>query len=130
MTESKNINEKCAFKPEATRINSGNINDNKYEELRRNYEEEMKKLETSYRDVQSIQEAEHDRFIQEIDKVLVEKENEIDEAKNEIASFKQQLKKFKILISDCDKEKEDLQKTILNMSTENEELNKNLENLV
>ena len=90
----------------------------------------MKKLETSFREVQLSKEAEHDRFIQEVDKILVEKETEIEEAKKEITSLTYQVKKLKTIISDYDKEKDDLQKTIFQMSSENEEINKNYENNV
>lgn len=125
---SRGPNEKYTFKLEG--MNSKTNIDNKCEDVRKYYEEEMKKLENSYREVQKNQELEHEKFIQEIDKVLVEKENEIDEARNEISELKIQLKKLKNIFSDYEREKDDLQKTILQMGSENEEMNKNLEQIV
>ncbi len=126
---SRGANEKSTFKLEGM-MNSKTNFDSKYEDLKKHYEEEMKKLENSYREVQKNQEIEHEKFIQEIDKVLVEKENEIDESKNEISDLKSQLKKMKNIFSDSEREKDDLQKTILQMGTENEEINRNYEQLV
>ena len=122
-----NNNDKCAFKLEAS---SNKSNESKFEQMRNHYEEEMKKLENSYREVQITQEAEHEKFIQEIDKVLLEKENEIEESKIEISELKQQYKKMKNTINDNEKEKDDLQKTILQMNGDNEEINKNYEQIV
>lgn len=129
-TSKQNIDEKCVFKLEGNLNKNRDVNEIKSIEIRTYYEEEMKKLETSYREVQLSKEAEHDRFIQEVDKILVEKETEIEEAKKEITSLTYQVKKLKTIISDYDKEKDDLQKTIFQMSNENEEINKNYENNV
>ena len=129
-TSKQNIDEKCVFKLEGNLNKNRDVNEIKSIEIRTYYEEEMKKLETSYREVQLSKEAEHDRFIQEVDKILVEKETEIEEAKKEITSLTYQVKKLKTIISDYDKEKDDLQKTIFQMSSENEEINKNYENNV
>ena len=129
-TSKQNIDEKCVFKLEGNLNKNRDVNEIKSIEIRTYYEEEMKKLETSFREVQLSKEAEHDRFIQEVDKILVEKETEIEEAKKEITSLTYQVKKLKTIISDYDKEKDDLQKTIFQMSNENEEINKNYENNV
>ena len=129
-TSKQNIDEKCVFKLEGNLNKNRDVNEIKSIEIRTYYEEEMKKLETSFREVQLSKEAEHDRFIQEVDKILVEKETEIEEAKKEITSLTYQVKKLKTIISDYDKEKDDLQKTIFQMSSENEEINKNYENNV
>ena len=83
-TSKQNIDEKCVFKLEGNLNKNRDVNEIKSIEIRTYYEEEMKKLETSFREVQLSKEAEHDRFIQEVDKILVEKETEIEEAKKKL----------------------------------------------
>ena len=97
---------------------SSEISNSAIEEIKEKCAEEIKKLENFYEEVLQNRIAEHENILQEIDKVLAEKENEIDTITNEKLGFKEKIALLNDMLTDGTKEKEDIQKSLIELTNQ------------
>ena len=110
------------------RKKNNNKNDkNEENEKEDNFKEQLKKLESFYENLIKNKSKEFEGILQKVDGIIYEKENQIETLNEQVSNLTQINKEQSDNISDLIKEKEDLQRSVLDLTTKiNEnELNNN-----
>ena len=106
-------------------------NDEKNNEIKKitnNYKNQIKKLEKFYENIMKAKSEEYENFLKKVDNILYDKETEIDKLTEEIKTLNNTIKKQKYDIEDISKERDDLQKSVFDLTTQVQEQKELLEN--
>jgi len=96
----------------------------------RNYKEELKKLEDFYEQMIKNKDLEYEKILIQVDNELSEKENENEEIKNKNSEITNKYNILVDLLKDYEAEKEDSQKSIIELTNKLEENKKASQNIV
>ena len=93
-----------------------------------NYKTQIKKLEKFYENIMKAKSEEYENFLKKVDNILYDKETEIDKLTEEIKSKNNIIKKQKDDIDDISKERDELQKSVVDLTSKVEEQKELFEN--
>ena len=112
-----------------TERKNNSINDNlEIKKITNNFKNQIKKLEKFYENIMKAKSEEYENFLKKIDNILYDKETEIDKLTEEIKSKNIIIKRQKDDIDDISKERDELQKSVLDLTTKVQEQKELLEN--
>ena len=80
------------------------------------FQKEMKKLETFYNNLMNKKTEEYESILKDVDKILLQKEKDVDKLTKENITLNEKIKKLSEIINDNNKEKDDLQNSITDLT--------------
>ena len=105
---------------------SGNGKVNKSNEdvkkLKIDFKNKMKKLEEFYENLMKTKTEEYENILKKVDNITYEKENQIEQLTTQINDLNNTIKSQKIDIQDLTRERDDLQKSVIDLSSQVQEL--------
>ena len=107
---------------------SFNNDNSEIKKITNNYKIQIKKLEKFYENIMKAKSEEYENFLKKVDNILYDKETEIDKLTEEIKSKNNIIKRQKDDIEDISKERDDLQKSVIDLALKVEEQKELLEN--
>ena len=105
-----------------------NNENSEIKKITNNYRNQIKKLEKFYENIMKVKAEEYENILKKVDSILYDKETEIDKLTEEIKSKNIIIKRQKDDIDDISKERDDLQKSVFDLTTKVQEQKELLEN--
>ena len=115
-----NINEKNE-KNEKTGLGGAIKNSADVQKIKSDYKKKIKKLEEFYENLMKNKTEEYENILKKVDSIVYEKESQLDKLTSEIGELNKTIKLQKADIEDLTKEKEELQKSVIDLSTQVQE---------
>ena len=104
-----------------------NYDNSEIKKMANNYKAQIKKLEKFYENIMKAKSEEYENFLKKVDNILYDKETEIDKLTEEIKAKNNIIKKQKEDIDDISKERDELQKSVVDLASKVEEQKELLE---
>ena len=91
------------------------------QKIKSDYKKKIKKLEEFYENLMKNKTEEYENILKKVDSIVYEKESQLDKLTSEISELNKTIKSQKADIDDLIKEKEELQKSVVDLSTQVQE---------
>ena len=94
-----------------------NKNPAEIQKIKNDYKKKIKKLEEFYESLMKNKQEEYENILKKVDGIVYEKETQIDSLTNQIGELNSTIKSQKADIEDLTKERDELQKSVMDLST-------------
>ena len=94
-----------------------NKNPAEIQKVKNDYKKKIKKLEEFYESLMKNKQEEYENILKKVDGIVYEKETQIDSLTNQIGELNSTIKSQKADIEDLTKERDELQKSVMDLST-------------
>ena len=94
-----------------------NKNPAEIQKIKNDYKKKIKKLEEFYQSLMKNKQEEYENSLKKVDGIVYEKETQIDSLTNQIGELNSTIKSQKADIEDLTKERDELQKSVMDLST-------------